>query len=306
MSQLPILIRREFWENRNVFLILPLAIVGFTLLMYLLVGVASSPENVTIEIDIEGDSKLVEDIMRVDNAYEFGIVKLAELSALEREQGMRIALLSVTGTLFFVAWLVTFFYLLNSLYADRKDRSVLFWKSMPVSDAMTVLSKLITGAFAVPLVYLAGAIVLQLVGLLVMTFVAMGAGVSPWEVLWQPANYPALVLQMLLAILFLALWHLPLFGWLLSVSAFARSVPFVWAIGVPIALVIGERILTRQSHLGVWLGQHTVPSRLVEDGGSMIDNITTHAFSMEMVSAVVVGAALVVIAIWLRGKADEI
>ncbi len=306
MNQLPILIRREFWEHRNVFLVLPAAIVGFVLIMYVLIGFATTTDDMKIHVEAEGDVEFIDDLMEVDNAYEYAVLQLADLPPGERSMGVQAALLSMSGAMFFVAWLVIFIYLLGSLYADRKDRSILFWKSMPVSDGMTVAAKLLTALVCVPLVYLAGAVVLQLVGLLIMTFVAMGAGVSAWEVVWQASAYPWLLVQMLLAIVFLALWHLPLFGWLMTVSAFARSVPFVWALGLPSGLMIAEKIVTNQSRLGAWMGQHTVPSRLVENGRSLMDNMTTHAASIDMVTAIVVGAILIFAAIWLRGNADEI
>src|SRR3546814_20822192 len=52
-----------------------------------------------------------------------------------------VAMYSAMGLLVVVLGFVVFFYCLGALYDDRRDRSILFWKSLPVSDASTVLSK---------------------------------------------------------------------------------------------------------------------------------------------------------------------
>ena len=39
------------------------------------------------------------------------------------------------------AFLVGVFYCLDALHGERRDRSILFWKSLPVSDLTTVLAK---------------------------------------------------------------------------------------------------------------------------------------------------------------------
>ena len=197
-------------------------------------------------------------------------------------------------------------FLLSSLYDDRRDRSILFWKSMPVSDTLTVLSKLITALVAVPLVYLAGVIVVQLAALLMLTMGSIGTEVSAWETLWGPASLLRNWFTYLGAIVFYSFWALPFFGWLLAVSSFAKSVPFFWAVGVPIGLVISERIVTGDSLIRDWIGNHILPIGFIREENFTLSDIQYQVFSLEMLSAVVVGGALVFAAIWLRGRADEI
>jgi ABC-2 type transport system permease protein len=201
---------------------------------------------------------------------------------------------------------VMFLYLLNTLYEDRRDRSILFWKSMPVSDSMTVLSKLVTGLWLVPLVYLIGVAVLQLAAMVMLSLATLGTEISMWEAVWGPASIFSNWIQYLGVLLFYSVWALPFFSWLIAVSAYAKSVPLVWALGVPAALTIVERIVADQSLLANWMRDHMVPIRFLNQDESVTDNIWNLLLSLQMVSAVVVGGVLIFIAIWLRGKADEI
>ena len=199
-----------------------------------------------------------------------------------------------------------FFYLLNSLYEDRKDRSILFWKSLPVSDTLTVVAKLITALIVVPLVYLAGIVVLQLVGLILLTVAALNTDIAIWATIWSPANILAKWLVYLGLIGFYSIWALPFYAWLLAVSSYAKSVPLVWAIGVPFALSIAERIVTGRSIVSEWISIHSLPVSFLNANTPIIDNIQSNLFSLQMLSAIVVGGGLVVVAIWLRSRADEI
>jgi ABC-2 type transport system permease protein len=156
MNQLPVLIRREFWEHLNIFVVLPAIITGFFLLMMLLTFLVSATDAVDINVDIQSghDIEFFNDSMQADNIYAFVLYQLEGRSTEERARFINAGLQALGGPLIGVLWFVMFFYLLYSLYDDRRDRSILFWKSMPVSDAMTVISKLVTGLWLVPCIYL--------------------------------------------------------------------------------------------------------------------------------------------------------
>jgi ABC-2 type transport system permease protein len=199
-----------------------------------------------------------------------------------------------------------FFYLLYSLYDDRRDRSILFWKSMPVSDAMTVIAKLVTGLWLVPFMYLLGVAILQLAAMVMLSVATLGTEISMWETVWGPASIFFNWVQYLGALMFYSLWALPFFGWLIAVSAYARSVPLVWVLGVPLALTFVERVVADKSLLANWMWDHIVPISFLNQEHSVTDNIWNLLLSLQMVSAVVVGGVLIFVAIWLRGNADEI
>ena len=310
MNQLPVLIRREFWEHRNTFLVLPAITTGFFLLMMLLTLLASSTDavDINVDIDIQGDQDVgfFNDSMQTENVYKFAVYQLEGRSTEERARYINTGLQSLGAPLMVILWFVMFFYLLNTLYADRRDRSILFWKSMPVSDSMTVISKLVTGLWIVPLVYLVGVALLQLVAMLMLSLATMGTEISMWETVWGPASIFSNWIQYISVLLFYSVWALPFFSWLIAVSAYAKSVPLVWALGLPVALTIVERVVSDQTLLANWMSEHMVPIRFLNQDQSVTDNLWNLLLSLQMVSAVVVGGVLIFIAIWLRGKADEI
>ena len=307
MNQLPILIKREFWEHRNTFLMLPLITTGFFLLMMLFVFMAASTSLVnTIDIDNDEDQEWIQEDFSTDDVFERILLRLDSVAIEDRVQFMHAGLSSMSAPLLIILWFVMFFYLLNSLYEDRKDRSILFWKSLPVSDVMTILSKLGVALIAVPLVYLAGIALLQFSGLILLSLAAMGSDVAVWDTVWGPSNLLSEWFGYVGIMLFYSVWALPFYGWLLAVSAYVKSVPLVWALGVPFAFTIVERIFTGQSGLSRWIGQHTVPVSFIGENQSISETIQAQLFTLNMLSAIVVGAALVALAIWLRGKADEI
>ena len=308
MNQLPVLIRREFWENRTTFVVLPAIATGFLLLMMLLTLLVSATNVVDMEVEIQSgqDTEFLNDSMRAENIYAFALYQLERRSTEERVQYINAGLQALGGPLIGILWFVMVFYLSDSLYRDRRDRSIFFWKSMPVSDAMTVISKLVTGLWLVPLVYLLGVALLQLAAMAMLSIAALGTEISMVETVWGPAPLLSNWIQYLGALLLYSLWALPFFGWLIAVSAYAKSVPLVWVIGVPLAMTIVERIVVDQPLFASWMWDHMIPLIFSNMEQSVADNIVNQLLSLQMLSAVVVGGVLVFIAIWLRGKADEI
>ena len=308
MNQLSILIRREFWENRNTFVLLPAITTGFLLLMMLLTLLVSATSSVDLNVEIQSsqDMEFFNDSMQADNIYAFALYQLEGRSTEERVQYINTGLQTLGGPLMGILWFVMVFYLLDSLYSDRRDRSIFFWKSMPVSDAMTVISKLVTGLWMVPLVYLLGVALLQLAAMVMLSIATLGTEISIVEVVWGPASLFSNWSQYLGALLFYSLWALPFFGWLIAVSAYAKSVPLVWVIGVPVATTIVERVVVEQPVFASWMWDHMIPMSFLNMEQSVADNIVNKMLSLQMLSAVVVGGVLIAIAIWLRGKAEEI
>jgi hypothetical protein len=76
--------------------------------------------------------------------------------------------------------------------------------------------------------------------------------------------------------------------------------------GVPLAMTIVERVVVDQPLFASWMWDHMIPISFLNMEQSVADNIVNLLLSLQMLSAVVVGGVLIVIAIWLRGKADEI
>ena len=311
MNQVPILIKREFWEHRNTFLVLPAVITVFFSL--LLAGLFIFTENggISAHIVIDGDNSSEEwsmdaDDESMDEAMGIMFSKLPEMSVELREQKLFQVFHSLTLPFFMVMSFVVFFYLIGSLYEDRKDRSILFWKSMPVSNSKTVLIKLATALLAVPAVYLVCAFVVQVFFLLVVSIAAMGHDINVFEMLVAPSNLIGRFFIDIAYLLVQGVWTLPFYGWVLLVSAFAKSVPLIWCIGVPFAVTLVEKLFFSEAHLSEWLFRHATPPHYSMESPLEISDLSHHLLRLDTLIGVVVGAGLILGAIWLRGRGDEI
>jgi len=215
MSHLPLLVRREFWEHRS-FFIAP-AIVAVILLLGAMFG-----------------------------HIEFGHTSL---NLLERPDFVSKHYGIITGILagLAVPYLISMsflivFYLLDSLYADRKDRSVLFWKSLPVSDTETVLSKLVVAAIVLPVLTFAAAVVTNLLFGLIESVRLSGTIQDVWRVIWLPRAWFSAHALLLYCLFVMMLWYLPILAWCLLVSAWARRAVILWASLPPLLLMLAEDV----------------------------------------------------------------
>ena len=127
-------VRRELWENRSIY-IAPLAVAGVYLLGFL-ISLFWLPRSLR------------------SIAANHSMPPLIELAMPYSHAAM---LLMATG------FVVGFFYSLEALYGERRERTILFWKSLPVSDLTTVLSKAIIPLVVLPLVVFAITVALQLI-----------------------------------------------------------------------------------------------------------------------------------------------
>jgi ABC-2 type transport system permease protein len=146
--------------------------------------------------------------------------------------------LAGAAPLFMVLPVVVFFYCLAALYDDRRDRSILFWKSLPVSDRMTVLSKVITAVCVAPVITIAIGTAVSLLMLLVGAAVSAYNGVNLFGALFTSPNLYLAPLYLVGLVPVYIMWAIPTVGWLLMVSSWARSKVFLWAVGTPLIVVV--------------------------------------------------------------------
>jgi ABC-2 type transport system permease protein len=200
--------------------------------------------------------------------------------------------------------MVTISYALSCLYADRKDRSILFWKSLPVSEWQEVLCKMAVAVVLAPLAFLVASILTQLAYiLLAMLLVWRMDGDASVLILGNIQIVP-LILNQVGAMLVWVLWTAPVFAWLMVASAAARRSPFMLAFGVPIALIFVEKVFVG-SNVIPWAIFHHLPHLVGDnDSASMGMYINGPVWSSldypGMVLGLAVTAILVTVAVWLR------
>jgi ABC-2 type transport system permease protein len=219
------LLRREFWEHKGGFFWAPL-VVGSII-------VAGTAATIAAGLALKTRHGMNINGQQVTN---FSEVVSPEHKAQVVEALSQGYIVSAAPLLMVMA-VVIFFYCLGNLFDERKDRSVLFWKSLPVSDGESVFSKAAMALLAAPLITLAFSII---TGVLVLVLGVAGAGASGLNlagVFASGATYLA-PLQVAAIIPVYLVWALPTVGWLMMVSSWARTKVFLWAVGVPVLTVV--------------------------------------------------------------------
>jgi ABC-2 type transport system permease protein len=216
-------VRRELWENRSIY-IAPL-IVAIVVLFGFLVSTIGLPERRRA-------------ILLLDPAKA--------RAAIEAPYDMAAIMLILT------AFIAGVFYCLDALYGERRERSILFWKSLPVSDRTTLLSKATIPLVVLPLVTFAIVLATQVVMLLWTSVLLISHGMSPastWT--YFPLFRNSFILLYGLAAI--ALWHAPIYAWALLVSGWARRATFLWAVVPFLAIGFFEKITFGTSHFASML-----------------------------------------------------
>lgn len=316
------LLKREYWEYRGGFLWTPIIVSTIFLALFLVVLATAELAAKKHGINVNG----IQLDMLTQNLSPENTAKL--------NAGMDIAMLTLGFPIGIALFFVVFFYLLGSLYNDRSDRSVLFWKSLPISDTQTVLAKVAAAAFIAPVLAALAMVALQLGFLLLMTLFAAVNGVNAISVLWSPLRLIRLWTMMAVLIPINALWALPTIGWLLLCSSFVRSKPFLWAVLLPVivgVIVSSAKVMQDMALPSAWFWKHVVGRILfsvvpgswmdqsmfqalehMDEGRSgaivpvlSLDTIQTLLASPELWIGAAVGAAMIAGAIYYRRRRTE-
>ncbi|WP_266159604.1 hypothetical protein [Dyella silvatica] len=213
------LVKREYWENRGGFLWAPIITGGIFLLLNIMGIIAAEVIGARHGVLANGN---LNSLVAHANAGDMADVGNA----------LDVALLSSMWLISIVMGFVVLFYCLGSLYDDRRDRSILFWKSLPISNISTVLSKVVSATVVAPVIAVIAGIVFGMLQLLIFTLVLSFHGINAWQLLLL-AHPVRAVLSSLCSIPLYALFALPAVGWLMFCSAWARSKPFLWAVATP-------------------------------------------------------------------------
>jgi ABC-2 type transport system permease protein len=154
------------------------------------------------------------------------------------EAGRNALIASPIAAVIGVTVAVGYFYFIDCLYAERRERTILFFKSFPVTDTETVLSKLFCGVVVLPLLSLAAFALTQILVLTVVS-VAMSFAGGSIAGLWSLAGILANWVFILYALVSCALWYAPFIAFLILVSAWAKRAVFLWSIA-PFLIIQAE------------------------------------------------------------------
>ena len=228
------LIKRELWEHRAIY-VTPSAIAVIVTLGVLAMLLFASGFAKELDLAIFGAQNIAGDSER------------------------RAALTGLcvgTSWVFLVALMfLTVFYSLDSLYAERKDKSILFWRSMPATDAETVISKLLTAAIVIPVVTAVGIWVTHLINLVIASLWVSSKGGDAGLLIWGSVPLLDNWLAALIVVVASGLWMSPFIAWFLFVSTWAKRMPILMAFMPPIILGLLEWIVFRSRYFLTAVGE---------------------------------------------------
>src|SRR5262249_27270916 len=295
-------VRRELWENRSLYIV-PMIAAGVALAGYVFYALKHLTEQVL------GLPALEPMRRHVTIAAPFDFVAIALIIA---------------------TLIVAVYYSLDALHGERRDRSILFWKSMPVSDLLTVASKAAVPLLVLPviafIVVIATHVVMLLLGSLILLFGHASASV-PWTEVRIFSGSGILAYGLVT----LAIWHAPIYGWLMLVSAWAQRAPFLWAVVPPALIALVEKLAIGTSYFWSMLkfrlnggfaeaftvaesahsapragaGGHMTPEHVAEVLNPIPDPVQFLSRPWVWVG-LAVAVALFALAVWVRRRRDPI
>jgi ABC-2 type transport system permease protein len=216
-------VRREIWENRSPY-IAPLSVAVLMLIGFLLSAVHYAEKmHAALGMDVNKQRTVLE------QPYAF-----------------------VAMLILCTSFLVAVFFCLDALYGERRDRSILFWKSLPISDFVVVFAKATIPLLVIPAIAFVVIIATQFAVLLMSTVMLLASGqgaAAPWvEIPWGQ-----ITVVLFYGLATLSIWFAPLYAWLLLASGWAPRAPFLWAVLPPLALAVVEKIAFGTWYIGEML-----------------------------------------------------
>lgn len=232
-------IKKELWEFNGMLKWVPITLAGVFIFIPLLSLILNG---------IDTQAMLAE--LKVIVAE---VEKLTELQQSSRmSEIFFVGAIALFTPFIAIGFIVQVYYFVTCLFDERRDQSVMFWRSLPVSDEMTITSKLLTGAFVIPVIFFSAATMLMVLmvvlGIVASVILSLGFDISLWG-MFASANILSGVGYIWLTLVPIAIWLLPLYSWLMLASVYANKAPFLWAVLPIVALLVIEGIVVHYLHL---------------------------------------------------------
>lgn len=225
MTSFTCLLRREMWEHtslKNIPLTLLLFVVLANLAFVFVIGNTDSSFTIGMGDTTQNPGNYIDVFSQMDSEKQTSIIN-----------GTMITTGMIINSILLI---VMFFYLLDSLYGERKDRTILFWKSLPVSNRTTVLSKLSIATIIIPVIIFITTVVANLITLALQSYTLLHNNHAA-ALLWQQVDMTGLSLFSIFLLIQQTIWYFPVMGWLLFCSSWCRKPPIIVAALIPAMLV---------------------------------------------------------------------
>ena len=291
-------IKKELWEYKKIFLWIP---------MTLAVLLICAPFISLLLNDVSSDLWLIK--------FE----RIAALTQSEEFSQLTFGFISVLFVPFVItSGIVQLYYFIACLFDERRDLSIMFWRSLPVSDAMSVGVKLLVGALILPAIFLIAATGVVIVFLLIIVIasiiLSLGYDISLWQ-LWINSDVIWHLFTSWSSLLSYSLWMFPIYAWLMFVSAFAKKAPFLWAVLPVIIVLLVESFFVSYFDLNTRFFAQTlidyfaISQNVIEVYANQHTSITVLPFNVMKdkisVVALLLGSGLMYGAYWLRVNKNQ-
>ena len=291
-------IKKELWEYKKIFLWIP---------MTLAVLLICAPFISLLLNDVSSDLWLIK--------FE----RIAALTQSEEFSQLTFGFISVLFVPFVItSGIVQLYYFIACLFDERRDLSIMFWRSLPVSDAMSVGVKLLVGALILPAIFLIAATGVVIVFLLIIVIasiiLSLGYDISLWQ-LWINSDVIWHLFTSWSSLLPYSLWMFPIYAWLMFVSAFAKKAPFLWAVLPVIIVLLVESFFVSYFDLNTRFFAQTlidyfaISQNVIEVYANQHTSITVLPFNVMKdkisVVALLLGSGLMYGAYWLRVNKNQ-
>ncbi|OUR80621.1 ABC transporter permease [Colwellia psychrerythraea] len=291
-------IKKELWEFNGMLTWVPVALASVFILIPLLILILNGVDMQKVMVGLES---------------------LTQFQSSDRlSEVFFVSAIALFSPFIAIGFIVQVYYFVTCLFDERRDQSVMFWRSMPVSDKMTIASKVLTGAIVIPVIFFMAATLLMLLilalAVIACAVLSIGFDISLWGML-AGADIVSGVGYIWLTLVPIAIWLLPLYSWLMLASIYANKAPFLWAVLPIVALLVIEAIVVHYLHLSQpFFGHFLVdyfsmtPEHLVEVS---VDQDKSRSATLLMLISqidyrtVLVSAGLLFTTYWLRVNKQE-
>jgi len=299
MNALKALIRRELQEHKWGFVYLPWIVGAFMSLVVVLVYLGLTEvntENFKFSTDVFADSEVVQ--------------SMNEATFDQRREAIRAGLLVLGFPLVIALGFAVLAYSLSTFFDERKDKSIIFWRSLPVSDSFTVFSKLIVALVVAPLLVIPALLFLHLVSVTAGSIYFAVSDIVPFTWAWQA--YPWLDwIRVIFSLWMQSLWSLPIITWIMLAGAYSRK-PVVAAILPPVVVVLVEGVSLSSSvfldslfeRVQPWSRASSFPKEYESLGVAELSDIPLLFGMTEFWVGILVSSVFIYLTIYFRSKSD--
>ena len=299
MNTLKAVIRRELQEHKWGFVYLPWIVGAFMSLVVVMVYLGLTEvntENFKFSTDVFSDSEVVQ--------------SMKEATFEQRRAAIKAGLLVLGFPLVIALGFAVLAYSLSTFFDERKDKSIIFWRSLPVSDSFTVFSKLIVALVVAPLLVIPALLFLHLVSVTAGSIYFAVSDIVPFTWAWQA--YPWLDwIRVIFSLWMQSLWTLPIITWIMLAGAYSRK-PVVAAILPPVVVVLVEGVSLSSSvfldslfeRVQPWSRASSFPKEYESLGVAELSDIPLLFGMTEFWVGILVSSVFIYLTIYFRSKSD--